>query len=90
MAPREWKEKRNAYSREENINPEEPRAKGAFKKCIEYSLKYQIFDDYARACSDWITKNDRDEYPPIVELLPRLGPSRGALSGVEDPRPNPH
>ncbi len=61
--------------------PKKQLAKGAYKKCLDYSVKYQYFDDYSRQCEVWLSKNYGAEYHLIDEF--RGSPSRVA-SGLSD------
>ena len=43
-------------------------AKPALKTCLDYSVKYQYFDDYSRSCEVWLSKNYKAEYHVVDEL----------------------
>ncbi|MGK3964369.1 tetratricopeptide repeat protein [Sorangium sp. So ce118] len=74
------------YSRlDEASEPQKQMAKGAFKTCLDLSVKYQYFDDYSRTCEVWLSKNYGAEYHLIDEF--RGSPSR-VNSGLSD-RPAP-
>jgi tetratricopeptide (TPR) repeat protein len=47
------------------------RSKQAFRVCVDYSRKFQSFDDHAQACISWLEKNDRSRWIPIDEIRPR-------------------
>lgn len=58
-------------------------AKPAYKTCLDYSVKYQYFDQDSRACEEWLSKNYAGEYQLIDEF-------RGAATRVNtglDERP---
>ena len=56
-------------------------AKNAFKTCLTYSVKYQFFDEYSRACEVWLSKNYGAEFHLIDEF--RGAPTR-VNSGLSD------
>jgi TolA-binding protein len=60
-------------------------AKPALVTCLDYSVKYQYFDDYSRACEVWLAKNYKSEYHVVDELR---GAPTLSNSGLED-RPPP-
>ncbi len=82
-----WEELRGTYyqSLDEASEPQKQQAKGAFKTCLNYSVKYQYFDEYSRACEVWLSKNYGAEYHLIDEF--RGSPTR-VNSGLSD-RPAP-
>lgn len=53
------------------------RSRQAFRVCVDYSRKFQWFDDHSRACWAWLEKNDRKRSIPVDELLPQ--PMHSAL-----------
>jgi tetratricopeptide (TPR) repeat protein len=59
---------------DEASEPQKLTAKGAFKTCLDYSVKYQFFDEYSRKCEEWLSKNYGAEYHLIDEF--RGSPSR--------------
>jgi hypothetical protein len=59
---------------DEASEPQKQIAKGAFKTCLDYSVKYQFFDEYSRKCEEWLSKNYGAEYHLIDEF--RDKPSR--------------
>src|SRR6185503_323888 len=74
------------YSKlDEASEPQKLQAKGAYKTCLDYSVKYQYFDEYSRKCEEWLSKNYGAEYHLIDEF--RGSPSR-VNSGLSD-RPQP-
>ncbi|MDI1482159.1 hypothetical protein [Polyangium sp. y55x31] len=66
---------------DEASEPQKQAAKAAFKKCLDYSVKYQFFDEYSRTCEVWLSKNYGAEYHLIDEF--RGSPSR-VNSGLSD------
>ena len=98
--PKEWKgngmvpgtdlsyaELRGTYyaKLDEASEPQKQMAKAAYKKCLDYSVKFQYFDEYSRNCEVWLSKNYGAEYHLIDEF--RGSPSR-VNSGLSD-RPQP-
>lgn len=61
------------------------KAKPALKTCLDYSVKFQYFDDYSRACEVWLAKNYKAEYHVVDELRPSPTLSNSGL----DERPPP-
>ena len=43
-------------------------AKPALVACLDYSLKYQYFDQFSRDCEVWLAKNYKKEYHVVDEL----------------------
>jgi tetratricopeptide (TPR) repeat protein len=87
--PKEWKQKGPSpygdYTWEEVLGaylegidtasePDRRRAKAAYQACLDYSSKYQYFDEHSRSCEVWLAKNYGAEYHRIDEL--RGAPSR--------------
>jgi hypothetical protein len=77
--PKEWKKDdmiRNAYynSLDSASEPWKQRAKGATVTCLGYSVKYQYFDEYSRACEEWLAENYKSEFHLIDEF--RGSPTR--------------
>ena len=84
--PAAWKtdvEMRNAYygALDEKSEPIKIRAKGAFETCLKYSVEYQYFDEYSRACEVWLSKTYKNEYHAVDEFRPAPG-LKG--SGLDD------
>lgn len=76
--PASWRtdvEMRNAYygALDEKSEPIKVRAKGAFETCLKYSVDYQYFDDYSRACEVWLSRTYRNEYHAVDEFRPAAG-----------------
>jgi TolA-binding protein len=70
------------YARlDEASEPQKQQAKGAYKTCLGYSVKYQFFDEYSRKCEEWLSKNYGAEYHLIDEF--RGSPTR-VNSGLSD------
>ena len=88
--PAAWKkddELRNTYynALDEASEPQKQRAKKAFETCLDYSVKYQYFDEFSRTCEEWLSKTYKNEYHQVDEF--RGAPSR-VNSGLSD-RPYP-
>ncbi len=69
-------ELRTAYygALDDASEPQKKTARGAFETCLGYSVKYQYFDDFTRACEVWLAKNYKSEYHLIDEF--RGAPTR--------------
>ncbi len=67
---------------DEASEPQKQMAKAAYKKCLDYSVKYQFFDEYSRKCEEWLSKYYAAEYHLIDEF--RGSPSR-ISSSLHDP-----
>ena len=52
--------------------------------CLNYSLKYQYFDQFSRDCEVWLAKNYKAEYHVVDELH---GAPTQSNNGAEDPVP---
>jgi hypothetical protein len=81
--PKEWEkdyEIRTAYygSLDDASEPFKQQAKGAYQVCIGYSVKYQYFDQYSRACEEWLATNYKAEFHLVDEF-------RGAPDKVNNP-----
>ncbi|MCC6214788.1 MAG: tetratricopeptide repeat protein [Polyangiaceae bacterium] len=63
-------ELRQAYfaALDESSEPQKQVAKGAYRTCLEYSVKYQYFDEYSRACEAWLAENYKSEYHLVDEF----------------------
>ena len=59
-------------------------AKPALVTCLNYSLKYQYFDQFSRDCEVWLAKNYKAEYHVVDEL--RGAPTQ-SNNGADDPVP---
>jgi len=60
------------------------RAKPALVTCLTYSVKYQYFDEFSRACEVWLAKNYKAEYHVVDELR---GAPTLVSSGLDDRAP---
>ena len=60
------------------------KAKPALVTCLAYSVKFQYFDDYSRACEVWLAKNYKAEYHVVDELR---GAPTLSNSGLDDKPP---
>ncbi|MDC3961644.1 hypothetical protein [Polyangium jinanense] len=80
-----YEELRKAYYEklDEASEPQKLQAKKAFEVCVNYSAKYQYFDQYARNCSVWLAKNYPKEHVLVEELVPR----HAGASSVLQPSP---
>lgn len=80
-------ELRNTYynALDEASEPQKQRAKAAFETCLKYSVDYQYFDEFSRACEVWLSKTYKNEYHQVDEF--RGAPNR-VNSGLSD-RPYP-
>jgi hypothetical protein len=61
---------RTAYyaSLDEASEPVKQRAKGAFAKCLDYSVKFQYFDEFSRSCEKWLAENYKSEFHLVDEF----------------------
>jgi TolA-binding protein len=82
-----WEEIRGNYyaALDEASEPQKQQAKGAFKTCLDLSVRHQYFDDFSRSCEVWLSKNYGAEYHLVDEF--RGSPSR-VNSGLSE-RPAP-
>jgi tetratricopeptide (TPR) repeat protein len=55
-------------SLDEASEPVKLRAKGAFSTCLDYSVKFQYFDDYSRVCEKWLAENYKSEFHLVDEF----------------------
>lgn len=69
-------ELRTAYygALDDASEPQKLQAKSAFEVCLGYSVKYQYFDEFSRACEEWLAENYKSQYHLIDEF--RGSPSR--------------
>jgi hypothetical protein len=69
-------ELRTAYfgALDESSEPQKLQAKGAFGVCLDYSVKYQYFDEFSRACEEWLANNYKNEFHLVDEF--RGSPNR--------------
>jgi TolA-binding protein len=54
--------------------PQKQQAKNAYGICLGYSVKYQYFDEFSRACEVWLAENYKNEYHVVDEF--RGAPNR--------------
>lgn len=97
-----WEEIRLRYYEELDraSEPQKLQAKAAYEGCLQLSVKHQHFDESARTCEVWLSKNYGNEYHLVDEF--RGSPSRvadgignkaqpvdmgGAFVGAEAPKP---
>jgi tetratricopeptide (TPR) repeat protein len=66
---------------DEASEPFKQRARAAFETCLGYSVKYQFFDEYSRACEEWLSKSYKNDYHQVDEF--RGAPTR-VNSGLSD------
>jgi tetratricopeptide (TPR) repeat protein len=59
--------------------PQKRHARGAYEKCLGYSLKYQYFDQYSRSCEVWLSKNYKSEYHQVDEFRGTANRFNGVL-----------
>ena len=92
-SPTAWKkdaELRDTLLRRASTQRAEPdkvsNAKPALKKCLDYSVKYQYFDEFSRNCEVWLAKNYKAEYHVVDELR---GAPTLSNSGLDDAKPLP-
>jgi hypothetical protein len=55
-------------SLDESSEPWKMRAKGAFATCLDYSVKFQYFDEYSRSCEKWLAENYKSEFHLVDEF----------------------
>ncbi len=69
-------ELRTAYfgALDDASEPQKQIAKGAYKTCLDYSVKYQYYDAFSRSCEEWLAQNYKAEYHLMDEF--RGAPSR--------------
>jgi TolA-binding protein len=82
-----WEDIRGNYyaALDEASEPQKQAAKGAFKECLDLSVKFQYFDEFSRACEVWLAKNYGAEYHLIDEF--RGSPTRVAAGLTDKPLP---
>lgn len=81
--PKEWEkdwEIKTAYygALDDASEPFKEQAKGAYALCIGYTAKYQYFDEYSRACEEWLAENYKNDFHLIDEF-------RGSPNKVNNP-----
>jgi hypothetical protein len=73
--PKEWEkdyEIKTAYygALDDASEPYKLGAKEAYQICLGYSVKYQYFDSYSRACEEWLAENYKSEFHLVDEFRP--------------------
>jgi len=72
-------------SLDENSEPWKLQAKGAYATCLDYSVKFQYFDDYSRSCEKWLAENYKSEFHLVDEF--KGDPNRVNRVLAERPQP---
>lgn len=87
VPPLLWAEIRASYlaGLDAASEPFKENAKQAYKKCLDYSVTYQYFDEDSRTCEEWLSKKYPNEFHLIDEF--RGAPTR-VNSGLDE-RPQP-
>ncbi|MEZ4307232.1 MAG: tetratricopeptide repeat protein [Polyangiaceae bacterium] len=82
-----WEEIRANYYEELDraSEPQKRQAKRAFERCLQTSVNHHHFDEYARQCELWLSKNYGSEYHLVDEL--RGAPTRVADGNGSSTRP---
>jgi TolA-binding protein len=70
---------------DEASEPQKLRAKGAFGTCLDYSVKFQYFDEYSRSCEKWLAENYKSEFHLVDEF--KGDPNRVNRILAERPHP---
>ena len=80
-------ELRTAYYNglDSNSEPLKQIAKKAYVTCLDYSVKYQYFDEFSRECEKWLAEEYKAEFHLIDEF--RGSPNRVNSVLQEKPRP---
>jgi len=55
-------------SLDERSEPWKLVGKSAFGECLNYSVKYQYFDEYSRSCEKWLAENYKSEFHLVDEF----------------------
>ncbi|WP_172824769.1 tetratricopeptide repeat protein [Pajaroellobacter abortibovis] len=61
------------------------KAKPALVTCLNYSLKFQYFDQMSRSCEEWLAKNYKAEYHVIDELRGSPTLANPGIEGILQP-----
>jgi tetratricopeptide (TPR) repeat protein len=82
-----WQEVRLSYHEalDAASEPQKQKAKAAYERCLQTSVRYQHFDENARVCEKWLSKNYGNEYHLVDEF--RGSPSRVAAGVGDKPLP---
>lgn len=94
--PREWAGSEHAALRaayyqaiDDAAEAPKQRARAAYRKCLEYSVKFQVRSAYVESCELWLSRHYRLEFPRITELAPAGGRSASPMppgAPLPDPR----
>ena len=74
-------------SLDEASEPVKLRAKGAFSTCLDYSVKFQYFDEYSRSCEKWLAENYKSEFHLVDDELRIDAQCDGRVSRARHPLP---
>jgi tetratricopeptide (TPR) repeat protein len=76
-------ELRNTYysALDEASEPQKRKARGAYETCLNYSVKYQYFDEFSRSCEEWLSKTYKNEFHQVDEFR---GAPNQVNSGLTD------
>jgi hypothetical protein len=55
-------------SLDERSEPWKNVGKSAFSECLNYSVKYQYFDEFSRSCEKWLAENYKSEFHLVDEF----------------------
>ena len=55
-------------SLDESSEPWKLIGKSAYNECLKYSVQYQYFDEYSRACEKWLAENYKSEFHLVDEF----------------------
>jgi tetratricopeptide (TPR) repeat protein len=71
--------------------PERARARAAYRRCVDLSVKYQHHDGLARGCASWLSRHYPAEYPRLDEIAGSASHVAFAMESqaVPDPRRPP-
>lgn len=83
--PLYWQELRASYQAglAGAAAPFKTRARGAYQKCLAYSVTYQYFDKDSRSCEEWLSKN----FPAEFHLIDEFRGSANRINSGLDERP---
>ena len=81
--PLAWAEIRASYlaGLDGASEKEKGQARAAYEKCLDYSVKYQYFDEDSRSCEKWLSKNYPGEFHMIDEFR---GTASRVNSGLDE------
>jgi tetratricopeptide (TPR) repeat protein len=72
---------------DEAAEPQKQVAKAAFKKCLDFSVKFQFRSAYTETCEKWLSRNYRHEFHFTDEFHP--APTKIGASLLPTPLPDP-